>query len=87
MKDKIIMIFRNSITGTEMDIEVPKTITANELVIGLNQGLCLGIDINDSRQCFLCAKNPRALIKGNKTLEEFGLRDGSMVILQRNMRM
>ncbi len=33
MKDKIIMIFRNAITGTDIDIEVPKTITANELIV------------------------------------------------------
>lgn len=80
MKDTIIVMFKRG--ESIMDIQVPINITANELIIGLNQGLNLGININDSRQCYLCSKNPRALVKGNKTLEEFGLRDGTMLIYQ-----
>lgn len=80
MKNTIIVMLKNG--DSVIDVEVPKSITANELILGLNQGLGLGINVNDSRQCYLCSKNPRALIKGNKTLEDFGLRDGTMLIYQ-----
>lgn len=82
MRDNIIMIFKNNVTGISMDIEVPKTITANDLIYGLNKGLEMGININDASECYLCAKNPRVLVKGNKSLEELGLRNGTTIMYQ-----
>ena len=53
--------------------------TANELVIALNQAYGLGIDLSDITKCYLKTENPIALLKGNKTLEEFGLRNGTII--------
>ena len=78
--NSIMLIFKNNLVGTTSDIEVPKSITANELIVGLNTGLHLGMNTNNSAECYLCAKNPRILVRGNKTLEELGLRNGTVLI-------
>ncbi len=79
MANTAIMIFEYVNYGTSMDIEVPLNITANELIFGLNKGLNLGIDMNNISDCYLCTEEPRALLRGEQTLEEFGLRDGSVI--------
>ena len=62
-----------------VDIEVPLDISANDLVNGLNIAYKLGIDTSDIKDCYLKMENPIALLKGNKTLAEFGLRNGSII--------
>lgn len=62
-----------------VDLEVPLNISANELVIALNSAYELGIDTTDIKDCYLKAENPIALLKGNKTLAEFGLCNGSII--------
>ncbi len=61
------------------DLEIPLGISANELVIALNTAYELGIDTSDIKNCYLKSENPIALLKGNKTLLEFGLRNGSII--------
>ena len=61
------------------DLEVPLEITANELVLALNTAYDLGIDTTDIKNCYLKSENPIALLRGNKTLKEFGIRNGSIV--------
>ena len=61
------------------DLEVPLSISANELVTALNTAYGLGIDTSDIKNCYLKAERPIALLKGNKTLEEFGIRNGSVI--------
>lgn len=80
MKNKIIVVFERIGTNEEYDIEVPLNITANELLHGLNEGLRLGLDLEDSKQCYLCTENPIALLKGNIMLSEFNLHDGTKII-------
>lgn len=62
-----------------VDIEVPLDISANDLVNGLNIAYKLGIDTSDIKNCYLKMENPIALLKGNKTLAEFGLRNGGII--------
>ena len=62
-----------------VDIEVPLDISANDLVNGLNIAYKLGIDTSDIKNCYLKMENQIALLKGNKTLAEFGLRNGSII--------
>ena len=81
MEEKIIMIF--SYNGEKRDIEVPNNITANELVLGLNNGYNLGINMSNPDECYLRAENPVALVKGEKTLEELGLRNGTTIFFER----
>lgn len=62
-----------------VDLEVPLVITANELVIALNTAYDLKIDTSDINNCYLKAEHPIALLRGNKTLAEFGIRSGSVI--------
>lgn len=78
-KDKVIIIFNNDRTKTSVDIEVSINITATELVIGLNTAYDLGIDTSDIKNCYLKMENPIALLRGNKTLEHYGIRNGSII--------
>lgn len=78
-RDKAVVIFNNGKKNTIVDIEVPLEITANELVIGLNTAYELGIDITDIKNCYLKAENPIALLRGNKTLAEYGIHNGSII--------
>lgn len=83
MEEKVIVIFHNVMTKENMDIEVPLDIPANEFIVALNQGLGLGIDIKDISQRYLKATNPIALLKGNKTLEEYGIHNGTEIWYER----
>lgn len=65
--------------GFTVDLEVPLHITANELVVALNSAYDLGIDTSDINNCYLKAEKPIALLRGNKTLSEFGIRNGSLI--------
>lgn len=62
-----------------VDLEIPLSITANELVIALNSAYELNIDTSDMKNCYLKAEKPIILLRGNKTLEEFGVRDGTVI--------
>ena len=78
-KDKAIIVFNNGKWNTTVDIEVPLDITATELVIGLNIAYDLGIDTSNIKNCYLKAENPIALLRGNKTLAQYGIRNGSVI--------
>ena len=78
-KDKAIIVFNNLKHNTTVDIEVPLDITANELVVGLNIAYELGIDTSDIKNCYLKAENPIALLRGNKTLAQYGIRNCSII--------
>lgn len=78
-KESAVIIFNITKRNFSVDLEVPLNITVNELVNGLNTAYELGIDTSDIKNCYLKAENPIALLKGNKTLAEFGLRNGSVI--------
>lgn len=78
-EDKAIIIFNNIKQNRTVDIELPLDITANELIIGLNTAYDLGIDTSDIKNCYLKAENPIALLRGNKTLAQYGIRNGSII--------
>lgn len=78
-RDTAIIIFNIVKREFTADLEVPLHISANELVNALNTAYDLGIDTSDMKNCYLKAENPIALLKGNKTLEEFGLHNGSVI--------
>lgn len=83
MEDKVIVIFHHIKKNTSIDIELPLDIGANELVLALNQGLELGIDMKDISQRYLKATNPIALLKGNRTLAEYGIHNGTEIWYER----
>lgn len=77
--EKAIIIFNIVGKNTSVDLEVPLEISANELVTALNTAYDLGIDTTDIKNCYLKAEKPIALLRGNKTLKEFGIRSGSII--------
>lgn len=79
MEEKIIVIFKNTLTDEQIDLEFPINLSATELINGLNKGFNLGIDMDNPSRCFLRSKNPTALIRGEVTLEEIGLRNGTII--------
>lgn len=82
-KERVIIRFEAPEKNIANDIDIPLDITANDLVVGLNTAYHLGLDISDARQCYLSCENPIALLRGNKTLGEFGIRDGSLIAYYR----
>lgn len=78
-RDFAIVIFNIIKKNIVVDLEVPLDISANELVIALNNAYELGINTTDIKNCYLKLENPIALLKGNKTLSEFGVRNGSVI--------
>lgn len=78
-KNVAVIIFRIVKRHFTTDLEIPLNITANELVTALNAAYELDIDTSDIKKCYLKAENPIALLRGDKTLAEFGLRNGSII--------
>ena len=78
-KETAVIIFNIIQREFSADLEVPLEITANELVLALNTAYDLGIDTTDIKNCYLKSESPIALLRGNKTLKEFGIRNGSIV--------
>lgn len=76
-KDTVIIRFKN--INQEIDLEIPFLITAQEFIVALNDAYNLGIDTTDIKSCYLQTENPIALIRGNKTLLEYGFRNGTIV--------
>jgi len=72
------MIFRFE-DGKEVDLDVPCNITVKELYEGLREGFHWKMEKKEERQIYLRSENPIALLKENHTLEEYDLRDGSIL--------
>lgn len=78
-KEVVTVIFHITQKNFQKDIEIPLYISANDLVIALNEAYQLEIDTTDVKKCYLKSEQPIALLKGNKTLEEFGIRNGTHI--------
>lgn len=78
-KETVTVIFHMLKRKQVKDIEIPLYITANELVVALNAAYDLKIDISNVKNCYLKAEEPIALLRGNKTLQEFGVRNGTAI--------
>lgn len=83
MEEKAVVEFVNYENKSQVDLEIPLGITANDLVLALNEAYSLGLDTNNIFSCYLVAENPIAFLRGNKTLKEFGIRNGSYIIYRR----
>lgn len=79
MKERAFIVFRAPEKNIEADLDIPLNISANELVIALNTAYELGIDVSDVTNCYLKAENPVVLLKGNKSLADFGVRNGTKI--------
>lgn len=78
-KETVTAVFNMTKRNIIKDIEIPLYITANELVVALNEAYDLKIDTSNVKNCYLKAEKPIALLRGNKTLAEFGVRNGTVI--------
>ena len=78
-QNSVVVSFEMIRRKQRVDIDVPLEITAKELVSALSDAYGLGIDTDDMKKCYLQAENPVALLRGSRTLEAFGLRNGSRI--------
>lgn len=78
----IIYIYNKDVTGE--DLEVPVDLTANELILALNQIYDLGMKPEYVFNYYLKANNPKGLLRGERTLKEFGVRNGTEIWIMNN---
>ena len=81
--DTAVIDFINENTGECVEIEVPLSITANDLINALNSVYDLGLNKEDYSNYYMCMENPTVFFRGERTLEELGLRNGSRIIYKR----
>lgn len=84
MEETAVVVFENENAGISVDIEVPIYISANDLIMALNDVYKLGIEPNDIFNGYLAAENPIAFLRGNKTLQEFGIHNATRIIYRRD---
>lgn len=78
-KETAVVVFNATKRNIFVDLEIPLFISANDLVIALNEAFDLKIDTSDIKNCYFKSERPIALLKGNKTLSDFGIRNGSVI--------
>ena len=78
-EDKVIVVLYLHKKQQKIDMELPLDITVNELIAGLNQAYGLEIDQENINQNYLKTENPIALLKGNKTLREYNVRNATVI--------
>lgn len=83
MDNKAVVVFKIMKRKKGYDLEIPLDISANDLVAALNTAFDLGIDTGDIKNCYFQAERPIALLKGNKSLAEFGVRNGTIIYFTR----
>lgn len=80
MEKYAIVIFKNLRTGEQKDLKIPVDITANELYSALNS--VFGVNGNEKNMLsgYLKSENPINFLKGEKTLREYGIRNGTVIM-------
>lgn len=81
--DTAVVEFKNKNNDFTEEIEIPLSITANDLIYALNKAYGLGLNGLSTKDLYLCAENPIAFLRGNKQLSDYGLRNGSIIIYRR----
>ena len=79
MDERAVIILKIPGRVDDIDLDVPLDIAAFELISGLNEAYDLGIDMDIESNCHLSSESPVALLRGSKTLREYGIRNGSVI--------
>ena len=82
-RSRITIVFNDLDRKQQSDLDIPLDISANELIVGLNSIFKLGMDTGDFLYCHLKTENPIALLRGNKPLSEYRLRNGTVINFSR----
>lgn len=77
--DKVIVVLHLHKENKKLDLEVPLDISANDLITAVNKSFNIGINTEEITECYLKTENPIALLKGNKTLREYKIRNGTVI--------
>ena len=80
-ENRAIVIFQIPDRGFSCDLDIPLTITAQELMEALDEAYQLGMKSRQPRDQYLRSENPIALLRGPVLLEESGLHHGSILIV------
>lgn len=81
--DSAVIDFINENNGEITELEVPLSITANDMINALNEAYGLGLNKEDYSNYYMCMENPVAFFRGERTLEDLGVRNGSRIIYKR----
>ena len=79
MREKVIVTFCSAEKNIKADIEVPTDITTMDLLKALNFAFDLEIDTSDIKQCYIKVENPIALMRGNRLVSDYKIRNGSIL--------
>lgn len=79
MANTAVVILRLHKIKKELDLEIPLDITVANLLDALNSAYGLKIDVSDVKNCYLKTENPIGFLKGNRTLADFGVRNGTVI--------
>ena len=77
--DFCMVEFHDQRSGVSHDLQLPTTLTGEELVIALTKAYQLPIDLRDPNQVYLRSEAPIALIAGESTLAELNLSNGTRI--------
>lgn len=80
MKDTAVVTVY-SYKGQCMDFEIPLDITANDLIIAFSAIFSMPIKREQIFNYSIRTDSPKALLMGENTLMEYGIRDGSKLWL------
>lgn len=79
MDNKVVVTLYDHKNNKMTDLELDPDISALELFKGLNEAFKWGIEASDIQNSYLSMENPIALLRGNKKLGDFGIRNGSVI--------
>lgn len=77
--DFCMVEFHDNEKGTTSDLQLPMSLTGNELVRALASAYHLPIDLNNPDEMYLRAEDPIMLISGEETMEELGMSNGTRI--------
>lgn len=61
------------------DLYIPTDISGIDLILALNEAYGLHMNTNDTNHLSIRSENPIRLIKGEKTLSDYGIMNGSII--------
>ncbi len=77
--DFCMVEFHDTQKGTSCDLQLPMSLSGNDLVTALAAAYRLPINTGNPDELYLRAEDPIMLISGEETLEEMGMSNGTRI--------